>query len=75
VAPKHALTTAYTAIVGCGLIAGSIGSAAGGTVAEQYGPAAAYCLSALAVTAAAVWVTARRHSLHGVPAAARPGTP
>ncbi|HVX45993.1 MAG TPA: MFS transporter [Mycobacteriales bacterium] len=74
VAPRQALTTAYTAIVGCGLIAGAIGNAVGGAVAERHGAGAAYGLAALAVTVAAAWVTARLRSLHGVPEAG-PGTP
>lgn len=63
VAPPNALTTAYTAIVGCGLVAASGGNAVAGTIAQHYGPAATYALAAAAITAAAAWVTARRGSL------------
>ena len=63
VAPPNALTTAYTATVGCGLVAASGGNAVAGAVAQHYGPAAAYCLAATAITVAAAWVTVRRGSL------------
>lgn len=63
VAPPNALTTAYTAIVGCGLVAASGGNAVAGTIAQHYGPAATYALAAGAITVAAAWVTARRGSL------------
>lgn len=63
VAPRRSLTTAYTAMIGCSLLAGSGGNAVAGTVAQRYGPTAAYCLAATAVTAAACWATARRHTL------------
>ena len=63
VAPPNAITTAYTATVGCGLVAASGGNAVAGAVAQHYGPAAAFCLAAAAITAAAAWVTVRRGSL------------
>ena len=63
VAPPNALTTAYTATVGCGLVAASGGNAVAGTIAQHYGPAAAYALAAAAITAAAAWVAVRRGSL------------
>ncbi len=66
VAPPHALTTAYTATVGCGLVAASCGNAVAGTIAQDHGPAAAFALAAAAMTAAAARVGARRGSL-GVP--------
>jgi hypothetical protein len=67
VAPRQSLTTAYTAVVGCGLVAGSAGNAVAGTVAQHHGAAVAYCLAAAAVTAAATWVTTRRSTLHRPP--------
>ena len=63
VAPPHALTTAYTATVGCGLVAASGGNAVAGTIAQHDGPAAAFALAAAAMTVAAAWVTVRRGSL------------
>lgn len=63
VAPPNALTTAYTTTVGCGLVTASGGNAVAGTIAQHYGPAAAFGLAAAAITAAAAWVTVRRRSL------------
>lgn len=70
VAPAGSLTTAYTATVGCGLIASSGGNAVAGAVAQRYGAGVTYCLAAAAVTIAAAWVWARRSTLGRPPHAA-----
>lgn len=63
VAPAHALTTAYTAVVGCGLVAAAAGNAVAGTMAEHHGPVGAYAVAATTTTLAACWVLARRRTL------------
>lgn len=63
VAPRQALTTAYTAMIGTSLLASSAGNALAGTVAQHHGATIAYGLAAIAVTAAAGWAVARERTL------------
>jgi hypothetical protein len=63
VAPRQALTSAYTAMIGASLLTSSAGNALAGTLAQDRGPASDYAMAAIAVTAAAGWAVARRRTL------------
>nr|WP_273377822.1 MFS transporter [Actinopolymorpha pittospori] len=71
VAPASSLTTAYTLMVGIGLVANAAGNAVAGLVADRAGAAWAFTVAAAAVTAAVGWIWLRRRTLAQPAAAGR----